>query len=95
MLKKLLKGLFSSSAPTAEQQDVKPEVHNGFQIFVEPRQNGSQWQIAGRIEKAFDEETRSHAFLRADTMGSRDEAAEHTLRKAKLLIDQQGDAIFN
>lgn len=95
MFKKLLKGLFSSSASAESEDKVEPVEHEGFLIYVEPRPSNSQWQVAGRIEKDVAGETRSHLFIRADTMSSRDEAAEHTLRKAKLLIDQQGDSLFN
>lgn len=94
MLTKLLKGLFSSTPAATEDKPDDAVEHEGYRIIVAPMRNGSQWQIAGRIEREIDGETRSHTFIRADTMSSRDEAAEHTLRKARLLIDQQGDAIF-
>lgn len=95
MFGKLLKGLFSggqSSEPKTET--VATVVHEGFEIIAEPRQMGGQWQVAGRIEKEIDGDRKVHVFIRADTLPSANEAADHMIRKAKIMIDQQGSAIF-
>ncbi|WP_305987299.1 HlyU family transcriptional regulator [Roseibium sp. MMSF_3544] len=97
MLGKMFKSLFGSSgegqakaASTAEAVE-----HEGFQIFAEPQSSGGQWQVAGRIEKQFGEETKVHRFIRADIMPGQTEAANEMIRKAKMMIDQQGDTIFD
>ena len=76
----------SSSAP--------PEMHNGYAIHVDPIKDGGTWRIAARIEKEIDGEVRVHRMVRADTLQSLEEANKASLAKAIMLIDQQGDQIF-
>lgn len=97
MFGKLIKGLFGTGSgdPGAPaSKELPPVFHEGFTIIAEPRQVNGQWQVAGRIEKQVGEELKSHTFIRADTMPSPDEAASHMVRKAQIMIDQQGESIF-
>ncbi|WP_106754731.1 HlyU family transcriptional regulator [Pannonibacter carbonis] len=94
MLGKLFGSLFKSGEPKAPESPVAQEDYKGFLILAEPRQVGGQWQIAGRILQEKDGEAREHVFIRADQLPTRDEAAEYMLRKARSMIDQQGDGIF-
>jgi len=93
MLGKLLGGLFGSKED-APAKAVEALEYEGYAIFAEPRSQGGQWQVAGRIEKASDGEPKVHVLIRADLLPSQQEAADITIRKAKLMIDQQGDGIF-
>ncbi len=52
------------------------------------------FRVAARIEKDIAGETKTHHMVRADTCDTLDTALEVTTNKAKLLIDQQGNAIF-
>lgn len=88
----LFSKLFGGGA--TKTPEPKGEDHNGFTIFVDPMRDGPRWRVAARIEKTVDGATKTHQMIRADTMESREAAAEATLGKAKMLIDQQGDAIF-
>lgn len=92
MLGKIFSSLFGGKPESAT---VEPVLHDGYEIFAEPRPAGAQWQIAGRIEKEIDGERKTHVFIRADTMPSTDEAVEHMVRKAKVMIDQQGERLFD
>lgn len=94
MLGKLFGSLFKSGGPKAPEGPVAQEDYKGFLILAEPRQVGGQWQIAGRILKEKDGEAREHVFIRADQLPTREEAAEFMLRKARSMIDQQGDGLF-
>ncbi|MEJ8472662.1 HlyU family transcriptional regulator [Roseibium algae] len=94
MLGKLFKGLFGSSNETIKSTASAAVLYDGYEIISDPRQIGGQWQIAGRIEKEDAGERKVHMFIRADTLPNADEASEHMVRKAKLLIDQQGSKIF-
>ncbi len=97
MLGRIFSSLFGSSGeekPKAASQTTTVE-YNGYQIIAEPRSSGGQWQVAGRIEKTFGEETKQHVFVRADTLPDADGAADEMVRKAKMMIDQQGDTIFD
>ncbi len=95
MLGNIFKSLFGGSGSGETEAKSDPAVvYDSFQISPAPRQYNGQWQVAGRIEKTFGDDVKTHEFLRADTFGSRDDAANETVRKAKLMIDQQGDRIF-
>ena len=71
-----------------------PEHYEGFDIHLDPMPDGPRWRIAARIEKEIDGEVKVHHMIRADTYGSQETALEASISKARILIDQQGDAIF-
>jgi len=89
LLSKLFGGGGGSSPKEAE-----PELYNEFRIFPEPAKEGGGHRIAARIEKTIDGEVKIHNLIRADTCNSLDEAREVSVRKAKQVIDEQGEAIF-
>lgn len=96
MIGKLVKSLFGGGdGPQKKSSGHPPVVYDGYEIIAEPRQASGQWQVSGRIEKDIDGTRKVHDFIRADTLPSEEEAANHTVRKAKMMIDQQGDTIFN
>ena len=64
--------------------------HDGFAITPEPAKAAGGWRIGARIEK----DGRTHHLVRADTIQSRDEAVEQSVRKARQVIDEQGDRLF-
>ncbi len=72
-----------------------PQEYNGFVIQAAPIQDGSQWLTAGVITKKIGEEQKEHQFIRADTHASREDAEAFSLTKARLIIDEQGDRLFN
>lgn len=73
---------------------VEPVIHDGFRILVDPVKESAGFRVAARIEKEIGGEVRTHRMVRADTLSTAEAAAEMTLRKAKALIDQQGESIF-
>lgn len=79
----------SRSKPHAE-----PELHKDFRIYPEPVSEAGGFRIGARIEKDVEGETKTHHMIRADKCQSAEEATSHSLLKAKMLIDQQGDTIF-
>ena len=85
--------LFSGS--NNDEPKSEPVDHNGFRIFVDPIKESAGFRVAARIEKEVGGEVRTHRMVRADTVSTAEAAAEMTLRKAKSLIDQQGESIFN
>lgn len=52
---------------------------------------GDQYRVQGWISVG----ERQHRFIRADLLPTREACAVETLRKARLLIDQQGMALFD
>jgi len=96
MLGKFFKSLFGSSAEGGKgSAKAVTADHDGFLIIAEPQPTNGQYQVSGRIEKQVGDTTKVHTFIRADTLPDADGAANEMIRKAKLMIDQQGDSIFD
>lgn len=75
--------------------EARTETYKDFTITPEPIKEGPHFRIAARIEKEIGGEVKSHHLIRADTLESHDAAAEASVEKAKLMIDQSGDRIFD
>jgi hypothetical protein len=88
------KSLFGGGGAPVAAGPAATEDYNGFAISAEPYAAGSQFQVAGKITKDLGGMKKEHAFIRADTFGTREEAAKFTLLKARQIIDQQGDRMF-
>jgi hypothetical protein len=89
----ILKKLFGGTKPSTETP--KTVEHNGFTIAATPYQEAGQYQTAGVITKEVDGKRLEHKFIRADRFVSKDEAVEFSLSKARQIIDQMGDRLFN
>ena len=72
-------------------KQVEPTEHNGFQIYPEPQKEAQGYRIAARIEK----DGQVHQMIRADTYSSQETAVDASVSKAKQVIDQMGDRVFN
>lgn len=72
-----------------------PEEYNGYTIRATPFSEGGQYQTCGVITREVGGEVKTHKFIRADRFASRDDAVEVTLRKARQIIDQQGERVFD
>lgn len=84
-----LKALFAGNTTTAAQPLVAVE-YQGFEIRPEPLPEDGQFRVQGWISR----EGQTHHFIRADILPSRDLCVQETLRKARVLIDQQGSGLF-
>lgn len=84
--------LFGGS-PKAEAAPPSEE-HKGFRITPKPIREGANYRIAARIEKEVGGVARVHELVRADTVGSPDEARTLSVAKARQMIDEQGDRLF-
>jgi hypothetical protein len=74
----------------APQSGAGREDYMGFAITPTPIKDGGQFRVAARIEK----DGKAHEMIRADTTASLDQATEISVRKAKQMIDEQGDRLF-
>ncbi|MCY0095256.1 HlyU family transcriptional regulator [Hoeflea ulvae] len=83
-----------SSASNPPQAANDPEVYKDFLIFAEPIAEGGQWRLAGRIVKGEGEAAKEHKLVRADVFSNREEVEAATLRKARQVIDEQGESLF-
>lgn len=79
-----------SSAPEPEAID-----YHGFAVTPSPIREGNRYRISAKIVKEVDGETKTHTLIRADTIDDLETAVEASLGKAKMLIDQQGDRLFD
>ena len=89
---KLFGGGGGCGASTAVAGD--PVEHDGYTIVPEPIDEGGQYRTAGRIRRDVDGETREVRFIRADNSTDRQGAIDHSVRKARQIIDEQGLRIF-
>lgn len=87
----LLDSLKSLVTPSEKKPEAFPSTeYEGFTITPTPMAESGQYRVCGTISKGEQE----HQFIRADIMGSAEQCAEETLRKAKMTIDQLGDGVF-
>ncbi len=88
-----LRKLFGLGGETESPQAQAVE-HEGYNIRPAPIAEGSQFRLCAVISREIGGEMKEHRLVRADMFASRDEAAEASVRKAKLVIKEQGDRMF-
>jgi hypothetical protein len=91
----LLSRLFGGGGSGAAKPAAEAEVYKDFRIYAEPTRTGGGYRVSARIEKDVDGVTRSHQLIRADVLESEEAARDYTLRKARILIDEQGEALLD
>ncbi len=92
--KKLFGGGSSESGAAAEPAVVGEESYKGFTIKAVTMPVGSEFQLAGRIEKSINGELKSYSYVRADRFSSREDVVSFSLAKGRQIIDEQGERIF-
>lgn len=95
-----LSNLFSmfsggSKSEAPETHAAQPQPHGDCMVYPTPIREGSQYRLAGRIEKEVNGEVLVRNFVRADVFTSMDDAVEYTLRKGQQIIDQTGPSLFS
>jgi len=93
MIMSFLKKLFGGggSAGSGEPKPVEELTYEGFHIATMPMDEGGQFRVCAMITKEVDGETKTHKLIRADMSGSQKEASDISMRKAKQMIDEQGE----
>lgn len=90
------KRLFGGSdAGEASAKTEAEEQYDGFHIAATPAKEGGQYRLQGIISKTVDGQEKSHRLIRADLFSSKDECVAFTIRKAKQVIDEQGEKLFD
>ena len=92
-------GLFSKlfgggGGKPAKPSETSVEIYDGFEITAMPEKATGGWRIGARIEKSVGGELRSHHLIRADVIQDREGAEAASVAKAKQMIDEQGDRLF-
>lgn len=86
-----LKSIFSGGEQAPKEPETRPsEEYKGFTITPAPMEDGHGFRINGTITKG----EQSHTFIRADTLPTADSCADEMIRKAKQMIDYQGNQLF-
>lgn len=94
-LTNLFKSIFGSGSDSKASSHAADAIeYNGFTIVAEPMKEGGQYRTAGTISKTVDGELRETKFIRADNNADLQSAIEHCEYKAKQIIDEQGDGMF-
>ena len=73
-----------------DSSPVKSVEYKGFTIEARPYKDAGQFQLAGEILKG----GKTYRFVRADKFTDKNEAADITISKGQLIIDQLGESIF-
>lgn len=71
------------------------EEYKGFRIKAIEMRAGSEYQLAGTIEKEVGGEVKTHQFVRADRISSKDELVSMALAKGRQIVDEQGEGVFS
>lgn len=94
-LKKLFGGGDSAEAAGGGGAALGEENYKGFLIKAIEMRAGSEYQLAGTIEKDVNGEHKSYQFVRADRIGNKDELVSMALAKGRQIIDEQGEGVFS
>ena len=90
----ILSRLFGGGAKPKSRSE-PTETYKDFRIIAAPQSDPEGYRVGARIEMDVDGEVMVHHLLRADTLRSLEEAEAFSIRKAKQVIDEQGERIFS
>ena len=83
------------SGPGAEPAPAAEEIVEGVRVIATPMPEGGQFRLAATLQKEIGGEMREHRLIRADLFQTRDEAASMAVAKARQVIAEQGDRLFD
>jgi len=83
-----------SAGKSIEPAVVAEEAYKGFTVKSLIMPVGSEYQLAGLIEKEIDGELKSYKFVRADRFSSKEDVVSFALAKGRQIIDEQGEGIY-
>jgi hypothetical protein len=94
-LGKIFGGLFGAKGgDTASGESAEGIEYKGHMIHPAARREGSQWLTVGVIRRRVGDEVKEHRFIRADIYATKEDADAFSVTKAKQIIDEQGDGLF-
>lgn len=88
-----LKSIFGGSSEggsAAADEPAETLEYNGFTIEASPINEGGQYRTSGYISGELAGEQKRIQFIRADNSADRQTAIDHSISKAKQIIDEQG-----
>ena len=84
-----LKSLFMSSSSS-----IASSYYKDFQIVPRPKKTSGAYTTEGKIFKEIEGVKMNAYFIRTDTFSKKDDAIECIERKARIIIDENGEKIF-
>ncbi len=79
---------------TSSKTPAAPVDYKEFSIEAAPIDEGGKFRTAGFISGEFEGEIRRIPFVRADQNADSQAAIDHSLVKARQIIDEQGDQLL-
>jgi len=96
MFKKLFQSLKGgSSEKPGSTVAADPVTYKDVTIIATPLSEGGQFKTAGTISKMVDGVEKKTEFIRADNHTSADAAIDHSVNKAKQIVDERGASLFD
>lgn len=89
LFKSLLGGAGAAQAPVSDPVDYK-----GFTIEAAPLNDDGKFRTAGYISGELEGEVKRVQFIRADQHGDAQAAIDHSITKARQIIDEQGQGLL-
>ncbi len=93
-LGKLFKSLLGGAAGAAQPEPTAAVDYMGFAIEAAPINEDGKYRSAGFISGELDGETKRIQFIRADQNSDLQTAIDHSLLKARQIIDEQGKGLL-
>ncbi|ATG73080.1 transcriptional regulator [Zobellella denitrificans] len=85
----------AGKATTDDGPRFEPQSYRGFDIYPEPRAEGGQYRLQGRIVQEQDGNRREYLLIRSDLLPTAEQAAELMVAKARRVIDENGERLFD
>ncbi len=97
VFKRLFQSLTGSGAKEVDTKAAAadPITYKDTIITATPLPEGGQYKTAGSISQTIDGVVKTTEFIRADNHASLDAAIEHSVNKAKQIVDERGSALFD
>jgi hypothetical protein len=90
-----LKSLLVGSSGTGQAKPTKPVDYKEFAIEAAPINEDGKYRSAGYISGEVNGETKRIRFIRADQNADLQTAIDHSLSKARQIIDEQGKNLLD
>ena len=91
---KLFKFLTGGAFEGSDKSTVESIEYKGFTIEAEPIQENNAYRTAGFITGEINGESKRIQFIRADQHSEQQMAIDHSITKARQIIDEQGTKLL-
>lgn len=91
----LFKSLLGGAVGTTQPEPSEPIDYKGFSIEAAPINEDGKYRTAGFISGESEGEVRRVQFIRADQNAELQAAIEHSVTKARQIIDEQGSGLLS